>query len=496
MRLPPLRPAAIAALAAIAAVLAPGAVRAQPLWLEREPQVWSPTDTSLVIGFRGNRDAVGSVEWGPTPALGHVIQGPKTRNHFLRIAGLDPDRFYWYRVRVGGAPWTRVYRTRTFPRDGADVSFFVFGDSGAFTPMQFAVRDLVAGYTFDLGLLPGDIVYPDGAREHFNWRFFWPYAPILRTTPFFPVVGNHDMQTGAGAAFYRYFWLPTRSSGTERYYSFDHGAVHFVGLDSEGSSLDAQAAWLRRDVARARARGARWVFVYHHRPAYSSGQHGRSRSIHAAWSRLFEELEIDAVFTGHDHDYQRSKTVRDFFPAKRGVVYFVVGSGGQFPRPIGPRQAYTAFAAATNGFLRVEVHGDVMRAEFIDASMPRRGKVIDRVVLAKGPVTAALRQTTPHPAPGQSLGFALDGPSGATYGVLLSDRPAHVPLGALGTVHLDPARAVLARAGRLSGSRTVRLSLSIPNDASLRGTDLLLQGYLAAGAGRLRLTDVLVSAVR
>lgn len=481
--------------AALVATAASAPAAAQLVRLQREPQVWATTATSFVVAFRSTADVVGEVEWGPTPALGSRLRGPVAHNHFLEIKGLQPDRFYWYRVRIANNPWTPTYRTRTFPASGADVSFFVMADCGAFTPMQFAVRDLLESYTFDLGLLPGDIVYPDGAREHFDWRFFWPYARLLKTTPFFPVVGNHDVAAKNGAAFYRYFWLPTASSGSEAYYSFDHGRVHFACLDSEVTSRPTQAAWLRRDVAQARARGARWIFVQLHRPAYSSGPHGRSQSIHAAFSKLFEELEVDAVFTGHDHHYERSKVVRDFFPNKRGVVYFVVGSGGQWVRSIAKREPYSAFAAATNGFLRVEVHGDVMRAEFLDASLFGYGKVLDRFVLAKGPVTAALRATGPHPQPGQSLDYAVDGPPGAGYWVFFSDRPGHLSLGALGTYHLALGREVLLASGRLEAGGTAPLTLRIPTDPALRGATLLLQA-LTTTAASARLTDVLVSRVR
>lgn len=480
---------------AFAAALVQTAAPAQAVRLQREPQVWATTATSFVVAFRSTADVVGEVEWGPTPALGSRLRGPVAHNHFLEIRGLKPDRFYWYRVRIANNPWTPTYRTRTFPATGADVSFFVMADCGAFTPMQFAVRDLLGTYTFDLGLLPGDIVYPDGDARHFDWRFFWPYANLLKTTPFFPVVGNHDVATKNGAAFYRYFRLPTANSGTEAYYSFDHGRVHFIGLDSELTSRTAQAAWLRQDVAKARARGARWIFVQLHRPAYTSGPHGRSRSIHAAFSKLFEELEVDAVFTGHDHHYERSKVVRDFYPNKRGVVYFVVGTGGQWVRPVGKPEPYSAFAVATNGILRVEVHGDVMRAEFVDASLFGYGKVLDRFVLAKGPVSPALRATGPHPFPGQSLHFALDGPPGAAYWVLFSDRPGHLPLGELGTYHLELGREVLLASGKLEAGGTAPLSLRVPTDPKLRGIDLLLQGLIATGSSA-RLTDVLVSRVR
>lgn len=47
-------------------------------------------------------------------------------------------------------------------------------------------------------------------------------------------------------------------AGTEAYYSFDHGPVHFVCLDSQGSDRSRRGAvltWLRADLAATRAPG-------------------------------------------------------------------------------------------------------------------------------------------------------------------------------------------------------------------------------------------------
>jgi hypothetical protein len=109
------------------------------------------------------------------------------------------------------------------------------------------------------------------ARSRASIRiFFTPYGATLRSTPFFPVIGNHDYHTSSGQPYLDAFYLPTANSGFERWYSFDHGKVHFIGLDSNSTS-GTQTAWLRSDLAAARANSAKWIFVTLHHPGYSSG---------------------------------------------------------------------------------------------------------------------------------------------------------------------------------------------------------------------------------
>ena len=63
-------------------------------------------------------------------------------------------------------------------------------------------------------------------------------------------LGNHDALTGPINAhpYHTMFSLPTAgeaggvASGTENYYSFNYGNVHFISLDSQDSSRAANGA--------------------------------------------------------------------------------------------------------------------------------------------------------------------------------------------------------------------------------------------------------------
>src|SRR6185369_13445245 len=95
----------------------------------------------------------------------------------------------------------------------------------------------------DLLMLLGDNAYLQGTDAQYQAAVFDEHAATLRTTPVWSTVGNHEvlssnsvMQTGP---YFDMFSFPVAGeaggepSGTEAYYSFDHGNVHFIVLDSE-----------------------------------------------------------------------------------------------------------------------------------------------------------------------------------------------------------------------------------------------------------------------
>ena len=467
--------------------------------LTRGPSVWETDTTSFLVAFKTSNSVQGSIDWGPTETLGNTASGNSTATHAIRITGLQPDHFYWYRVRLAGTPVTPVYRTRTFASAtstaaGSDVSFFVFGDSGSGSSNQMRVADLVQSWDWDLGVLPGDIVYYSGQASGFDPYFFTPYGATLRGTPLYPVLGNHDVQTSNGQPYFDAFYLPTANSGTERYYSFDHGKVHFIGLDSTNVS-STQTTWLRNDLMAARANNAPWIFVTFHHPGYSSGGNGRQQSVYQNWCPIFEEFEVDAVFQGHDHIYERTTVRRDYYPNKRGVVYYVVGTGGESNGSI-HQQSYSAYALSRYGALKVDVRGNVFRSVFLDGSANTLGQQWDAYTMTRGTVTPGLDQMAPSPRPGQAFQGNFVAPNGAYRALFVSLHPAYVADPALGLVHLGAPGALLAD-GMIGVAQSSSFSLPVPNQSALVGTCFYFQGITVTGPSMdLRLTDVLCGRVR
>ena len=111
-------------------------------------------------------------------------------------------------------------------------------------------------------------------------NLFDVYPSMLRKSVLFPTRGNHETATSGGVAWhFRNHTMPTGGeaggvpSGTEAYYAFDYGNIHFVCLDSfdsNRSSRGAMATWLRNDLE---ANTQTWTIAYWHHPPYSKGSH-------------------------------------------------------------------------------------------------------------------------------------------------------------------------------------------------------------------------------
>jgi predicted phosphodiesterase len=162
------------------------------------------------------------------------------------------------------------------------------------------VGDMIEGYTSDTAQMREqwdeylEIVKPLGARLHF--------------TP-----GNHDITSDAMEPAYR-----TRIG--EPYHSFDYRSIHFVVLDvsrweSTPELPAAQLAWLSADLAANQ--NACYTLVFFHKPFwYRTIGDSRADSLHT----LFRANGVDAVFTGHFHQYFSA----DF----DGIKYTSLGSSG------------------------------------------------------------------------------------------------------------------------------------------------------------------------
>lgn len=213
------------------------------------------------------------------------------------------------------------------------VRFAVIGDYGLAGDPLARVADLVKSWQPDFIVTTGDNNYPSGAAEtidenigQYFHEYIYPYtgsygagAEINR---FFPILGNHDVDTADGQAYFDYFTLP----GNERYYDFTWGAVHFFALNSDWREPDGigrssvQAAWLQEGLA---ASTSPWKLVFLHTPPYSSAIQGS----HAAVQWPFKEWGATAVLAGHDHVYERLEV--------DGLPYITNGLGG------GPRYEFT-----------------------------------------------------------------------------------------------------------------------------------------------------------
>ena len=297
-----------------------------------------------------------------------VVEGPggqravEVRTARIGEATIDrlvPSSRYRYRVEAGGQTWRGDLTTA--PEIGADVpfSFIVLGDTRSGLDAHRRVIERVAQEVPDFVVGTGDMV-DDGSNQDQWQQFFDVENQLLRDNVYFPSIGNHDRQgRGRTADTYRaFFAVPDNGGDTERYYAFSYAAARFLVLDSNEYSfaLSDQTAWLERELIAARQDPAvRHVFAVMHHPPFSISLHGGNRDLRERWTPLFEKYQVSAVFSGHDHVYERAE--------RNAIHYFVSGGGGAplYPRRPNPSpddlEAVKKFERVFH-FLRVAVTGE------------------------------------------------------------------------------------------------------------------------------------------
>jgi acid phosphatase type 7 len=267
------------------------------------------------------------------PSGKRVIDVASARIVEADIDALLPATRYRYRVEAAGASWQGEFATAPEPGASVPFSFIVLGDSRSSAESHRRVIERVSQEVPDFILGTGDMV-DDGVKQEQWQTFFDVERELLADNVYFPSVGNHDRQgRGRTADTYRsYFSVPDNGGDSERYYAFGYANARILVLDSNAHSfsLTGQTAWIDRELSAARQDPhIRHIFVVMHHPPFSISMHGGQRDLRERWTPLFEKYGVSAVFSGHDHVYERAE--------KNGVRYFVSGGAGAPLYPRSPR---------------------------------------------------------------------------------------------------------------------------------------------------------------
>src|SRR5262249_12652298 len=135
-------------------------------------------------------------------------------------------------------------------------------------------------------------------------------------------IGTTDVSSNYALLFPNPRYAPG-AAGWVAYYSFTCAGVMFIGLDGNYGTDATQMTWVKNQLASAKADANIFhVFVWFHQSPYSLGAtHGDDPSTQG-WTPSFEDSanKVRAVFTGHDHNYQRLQ--------HGGLTYIVSGGAG------------------------------------------------------------------------------------------------------------------------------------------------------------------------
>lgn len=322
-----------------------------------QAQVFTPLWGPYLSGTGANHTIVSIKTVEPTTAVVHyasetyynahkkydqeVSDGVTTQIHRIGISGLEPGAVYHYKVICGGQE-TDGHSFTTLPETGR-FTFAVYSDTQDELPnfsqndRHRLVADRIAQDEDVLFVLNGGDLVNDG-QDFANWdRYFEASRKMGAEKTVYPAYGNHDKE-----ALQELFSVPP-------YYSFECADARFIVLDS-CNEPPGQNEWLSRVLAVDKE----WKFVLCHHPLYTSepNHFGGWENLQDEWEGLFIRHEVDAVWNGNVHAYERY-LVND-------IMYMSVGIGGgpYYILSSSKFEGYQNGLERSLGYLRVTVDPD------------------------------------------------------------------------------------------------------------------------------------------
>lgn len=360
------------------------------------PYLQNVTQNSITIRWETDIDSPSEVAYGNSAHYGRsgsgrtcTIQAPTNNGtlpvpdafqHEVVISGLIPSNEYHYQVTSVTLPSeASIFTTAATTSD--PFRFAVYGDNRTNHDDHQAVVEAIITTKPDFVVNTGDLL-EEGGRLY-DWdKFFEIEQILLKSYPLFPCFGNHEGRGGGEYLFQGYFSLP-ESTGSGLYYSFNYGNSHFIIINTEEdiSPESGQYNWVANDLGAAEGNpDIVHIFACLHRPAYSSGRHGgnEGRPITDTLVPLFEKYDVDIVFSGHDHDYERCQDPELDRDQPEGTIYIVTGGGGAPLYSIDEEHKlanpfYIGIFESKLHFCQIDVSGENIEVTVIDAT----GETID-----------------------------------------------------------------------------------------------------------------------
>jgi len=255
--------------------------------------------------------------------------------HELTLPKLKTQTNYFYKV-ISTADTAKAESAinpfQTAVREDSAFAYVVCGDNRSNPERWNKITTAALAERPNFVLNVGDVVGNGNNKAAWAKEYFHPASELMKSVPNYISIGNHERNA---EWYYKYSSYP----GKENYYSFDYGNAHFTVVDSNQNfskkSGEVQLRWIAEDLARSKAK---WKFVIHHHPPYSSdyddyGNTGFS-SGHLGdlnirtLAPIYEKYGVDIVWCGHIHDYERTWPIADNkVNQKTGVIYIQTGGG-------------------------------------------------------------------------------------------------------------------------------------------------------------------------
>lgn len=277
-----------------------------------------------------------SVAFGADDSYGNTVtavskaSGADTVIYKATLTGLSPATTYHYQVLQGETAVTEDRTFKTATETPTPFSFSVWSDSqgenrGAYPQDRLeptkSMMAHIARSDVHFAVTCGDLAEDGDKYQDVRDYFLDRVAKFLgQTKPFFIAWGNHEPNR---KDIIRQF-ADQRSQDRKGMdpgwgsFSFDYGGCHFICIDYSTMRRDVKR-WLEDDLKDAQKRDPRYTFLFVHTPPYCELWIDGEDFLRENMVPLLEKYGVDAVFSGHTHEYERGY--------KEHVHYVITGAG-------------------------------------------------------------------------------------------------------------------------------------------------------------------------
>lgn len=340
---------------------------------ELMPYLQAATVNSVYVLAESVKDGPMDVTYG-TNTLDQTVHStqsvlttadPPTYVHRIRLEGLSPHTVYRYRVAQNGKK-SALHQFITAAMPGTAFRFAWMADCRTGITFHNTIAGRIKAAKPAFSLYGGDLcaspTYTSWEREYFTAN----ERALIAEVPFFLAAGNHEGWQPNTQAFTQ---APESTSGTEAYFSFNYGDVHFLAINNELSIKPGspQYQFIKADLA---ATKQTWTIVFAHHPAYCVGGHGEDPDMIVLSENVFKPVGVDLVIAGHSHFYQHNEV--------NGIPHLVIGSAGA-PLATPGTADYTLKSVKTYNYAIVDVTRHKLHLVVYDD----KGEALDTVNLSK-----------------------------------------------------------------------------------------------------------------
>ncbi len=285
----------------------------------------------MAVTYCSQRASKDTLEWGKGGLEETLNEKEKVTIHVFVLEDLKPNTEYWYQINGEGD----TYKFTT-PLTNNTLKFAVssdphFGSDNSASDVTKELLKQITNHENELFFMLGDFVEYGFMRN--QWEFgLNTISEYTSEIPFRPILGNHDT-IFAGVQNYMDYFYPSKmpvDMGSRIWYHIKVGNINFFLMDLEWGTetyTQEQKEWFEDEIKDVNKDD--WTIVMSHCFYYSSGNIDGGKEWYDdkemidAFVDIFEENDVDLVFSGHDHHIEILE--------KGGISYQIIGALGGLP---------------------------------------------------------------------------------------------------------------------------------------------------------------------